>query len=103
VLHKDFIIDEYQIVESRAYRADAVLLITAALQQKQLSGLKAAAERLGMDALVEIHDEKELEMAVAVEAHMIGINNRNLKTLQISLAVTERLAPMVPRRLGDQR
>lgn len=97
VLRKDFIIDPYQVVESRVFGADAILLIVAALHQQQLVDLLARAETFGMEALVEIHNEEDLESALAARAQLIGINNRNLKTLQTSFKVTEQLAPLVPR------
>lgn len=97
VLRKDFIIDPYQVVESRAFGADAILLIVAALRQQQLVDLLARAETFGMDAVVEVHNEEDLEIALAARAQLIGINNRNLKTLQTSFVVTEQLAPLVPR------
>jgi indole-3-glycerol phosphate synthase len=94
VLRKDFVVDEYQILEALAYGADAILLIVAALDQAALIDLLAAARARGMDALVEVHDETELERAVAAGADLIGINNRDLRTFEIDLAVTERLAPL---------
>ena len=96
VLRKDFIISKYQIVEARAHGADAVLLIVAALSDSQLSELHAAASDHGLEALIEIHDEGELERALAVEAHIIGINNRDLRTFDVDLGTTERLAPRIP-------
>jgi indole-3-glycerol phosphate synthase len=96
VLRKDFIIDPYQIVEARAHGTDAVLLIVAALSDAALTALLGEANRWGMDALVEVHDEEELGRAVAAGATVIGINNRDLKTFAVDLAVTERLAPRVP-------
>ena len=96
VLRKDFVIDPYQIIEARAYGADAVLLIVAALGDALLSELLAAAATSGMDALVEVHDEPELERAMAVGATLIGINNRDLKSFTVDLSITERLAPLSP-------
>ena len=96
ILRKDFIISPYQIVEARAHGADAILLIVAALSDAQLAELHACAAGLGMDALVEIHDEAELERALRVAPRVIGINNRDLRTFDVDLATTEKLAPQVP-------
>jgi indole-3-glycerol phosphate synthase len=95
-LRKDFMIDSYQIAESRALGADCILLIVAALDDGLLAELAAEARRFGMDALVEVHDEAELDRALTLEAGMIGVNNRNLKTLKTDLATFERLAPRIP-------
>jgi len=97
VVRKDFIFDLYQIAETRAAGADALLLIVAILEPTQLKELLDAAQTLWMQCLVEIHDEDELETAVDAGAEIIGINNRNLHTFTTDLAVTERLAPLVPR------
>jgi indole-3-glycerol phosphate synthase len=94
VLRKDFIIDEYQIVEARAAGADAILLIVAALDRTQLSDLMRSAQAMGMQCLVETHDEQEMQTALDICASLIGINNRNLYTFEVSLDTTARLAPM---------
>ena len=96
VLRKDFILDPYQILESRHIGADCVLLIMAALSDPMASELAAAAAELGLDVLAEVHDEAELDRALRLGVRMIGINNRDLKTLRTDLATTERLAPEVP-------
>ena len=97
VLRKDFIFDPYQIVETRAAGADALLLIVAILAPTQLRELLDAAQSHWMQCLVEVHDEGELETAVDAGAEIIGINNRDLHTFTTDLVVTERLAPLVPR------
>jgi indole-3-glycerol phosphate synthase len=96
VLRKDFILDPYQILESRHIGADCVLLIMAALSDPLASELAAAAAEFGLDVLVEVHDGGELDRALRLGVRMIGINNRDLKTLRTDLATTERLAPEVP-------
>ena len=97
VLRKDFMIDPWQIAESRALGADAVLIIMAAVDDELAADLAAAAAALGMDALVEVHDEAELQRAAALDGGMIGVNNRSLVTFETDLAVTERLAARAPR------
>lgn len=96
VLRKDFILDEIQLLEARAWGADCVLLIVAALDSEGLAALAGKAHELGMDALVEVHDEEELGAALWAGADMIGINNRDLRTFEVSRDTTRRLAPLVP-------
>lgn len=96
VLRKDFIFDPYQVYEARAAGADGILLIVAILELPQLGELLDLAHSLGMECLVETHDEGELETAVKAGADIVGINNRDLHTFTTDLAVTRRLAPMVP-------
>lgn len=96
LLRKDFIIDSYQLLEARAYGADAVLLIAAALSEGEMRDLAEGARNLGLDVLLEVHDEEELKKALDIPAQMIGINNRNLATFQTDLAVTERLCSLIP-------
>lgn len=96
ILRKDFIVDPYQVWEARAHGADLVLLIVAALPQDVLVGLLERIESLGMHALVEAHDEAEVERAVAAGARIIGVNNRDLRTLEVDRGTFARLAPGVP-------
>jgi indole-3-glycerol phosphate synthase len=97
VLRKDFTLDPYHIIQAAAAGADAVLLIVAALSDPELAELLAVAEERDLDALVEVHDERELDRALAAGADLIGINNRNLKTLQVSLGTSFALAKLLPR------
>lgn len=96
ILAKDFVVDPRQIVEARLHGADAVLMMLSVLDDDAARLMLAEAERLGMEALVEAHDEAEVRRAVALGAPVIGINNRDLRTLQVDLDTTERLAPLVP-------
>lgn len=96
MLRKDFLVDPYQVAESRAWGADCILVIMAMLDDDVAASLVAEAERFAMDILVEIHDEAELARALKLPARLIGINNRDLKTFHTDLATTERLAPLVP-------
>lgn len=98
-LRKDFIVSEYQIWEARLAEADAVLLIVAALKKADLSRFMEVAAEAKLDVLMEVHDERELDVALKLNAPVIGINNRNLKTLKTNLAVTEKLASKIPKGL----
>jgi indole-3-glycerol phosphate synthase len=96
LLRKDFICDSYQIYETRAAGADAILLIAAMLDLKQLREFHALAEELQLDVLLEVHDEAEMEKALKTDCHLIGVNNRNLRTFATDLGTTGRLARMMP-------
>jgi len=96
ILRKDFLFDPYHLWEARSYGADAVLLIAAILDDAQLRDLIAQARELELDALVEVHDEPQVERALRAGADLIGINNRDLRTFDVDLATTERLRPLVP-------
>lgn len=97
ILRKDFIIDEYQIYEARAIGASAILLIAAVLDEETLSRFYKLASSLSLDCLVEVHNESELEKALNIGADIIGINNRNLKTFNVDLNTTGRLATLIPK------
>jgi indole-3-glycerol phosphate synthase len=96
VIRKDFIIDQYQVLEARSINADAILLIVAALDDVQLADLEAAAFDLGMDVLVEVHDAAELERALRLRTPLLGINNRNLRTFETRLDTTIELLSHIP-------
>lgn len=97
LLRKDFMVDEYQFFEARAHGADLVLLIVASLSNGQLQEFSELSRELGLSTLVEVHDENELERALALNAPLIGINARNLKTLDVDLQICHRLLPLLPR------
>lgn len=96
LLRKDFVVDDYQLLEARAAGADAVLLIVAALEQAELVRLQSRAWELGLAALVEVHDDEELARAIGSGARLIGVNNRNLRTLTVDVSASDRLAARMP-------
>ena len=96
LLRKDFVLDRYQLLEARAHGADAALLIVAALDEDLLRALLEGCAGLGLSALVEVHDEPELETALEAGARLVGVNNRDLRTFAVDLAVSERLLPLLP-------
>lgn len=96
LLRKDFMLDPYQLVEAKSYGADAVLFIAAMLEPGLMRELREQATDLSLDALVEVHSEQEMETAIAAGAQLIGINNRDLRTFEVNLSTTERLAPLIP-------
>ncbi len=97
VIRKDFMLEPYQVAEARAIGADCILLILAALDDAQAAELEATAEQFNLEVLIEVHDEAEFARAMKLKSPLIGVNNRNLKTLKTDLAVTERLAAMLPK------
>jgi len=97
VLRKDFMLEIWQVAEARALGADCILLILACLTDTQARDMEAYAHGIGLDVLIEVHDEPELERALRLKSPLIGVNNRNLKTLQIDLGTTERLAKLLPK------
>ena len=96
LLRKDFIFEPYQVHEARAYGADAILLIVAILTDAELAELNELAHKLGLETLVEVADEEQVERALKIDGDMIGINNRDLRSFEVDLAVTERLRPLIP-------
>lgn len=96
LLRKEFIIDEYQLLEAKAYGADAILLIAAVLTREEIKSLSKFAQSLALEVLLEIHNQEELEKAIMPSLDMIGVNNRNLKTFEVNLAYSKELAPKIP-------
>ncbi len=96
ILRKEFMVDEYQVLEAKAHGADAILLIAAVLTKKQLTYLADSAKKLGMDVLLEVHNEEELQKSLEVNADMIGVNNRNLKTFEVDIENSKKLSGLIP-------
>lgn len=96
LLRKEFIIDEYQLVEARAYGADAILLIAAVLSKDQIKNLSTFAKNIGLDVLLEVHNQEELEKSLMPSLDMLGVNNRNLKTFEVSTDISKELSSLIP-------
>ncbi|MGB3774308.1 MAG: indole-3-glycerol phosphate synthase TrpC [Leeuwenhoekiella sp.] len=96
LLRKEFIIDEYQIIEAKAHGADVILLIAAVLEKKEIKGFSELAKKLGMDVLLEVHNLPELEKSIMPSLDMLGVNNRNLKTFEVSLDISKQLSEKIP-------
>jgi len=99
IIRKDFTIDEYQIIEAKSIGADAILLIAAALEPARLKTLAAFAKSLGLEVLLEVHDRTELEANLEAQPDMFGVNNRSLKTFDVSIEVSKQLAPLIPKEI----
>lgn len=97
ILRKDFTIDEYQIIEAKSIGADAILLIAAALEPSRLKQLATFAKSLGLEVLLEVHDKEELQANLEAQADLLGVNNRSLKTFEVSIDVSKQLAPLIPK------
>lgn len=96
LLRKEFIIDEYQLIEAKAYGADVILLIAAILDRKDIESLSKCAKSLGLDVLLEVHDEEELHKSIMPGLDMLGVNNRNLKTFEVSIETSKELSTLIP-------
>jgi indole-3-glycerol phosphate synthase len=96
ILRKDFIVDEYQIIEAKSIGADTILLIAAALEPQEVKSLSAFAKSLGLEVLLEVHDENELQQNILDTVDIIGVNNRNLKTFEVSIEISKRLGAIIP-------
>jgi len=97
MLRKDFVIDEYQIIEAKSIGADVILLIAAALEPRKLKELASFARTLGLEVLLEVHDEEELKSNEGAPVDMIGVNNRSLKTFEVNIEISRQLAPLIPK------